>query len=294
MARDLFAADEHFRELVRFGSSFLGEDLEDICLNGPLERLILSRYVQPLLVAVSLGYMHGLRKRGVEADIVLGHSLGEITALAAAGVVSETDAVAMAARRGQLMDQAASRCDGAMLAVLFVPVDKVGQLLDDLDDPDRIVLANDNAPKQIVLSGDRRVLLQFAAVIEEEKLGKCREVVVSGPWHSHYIESARTGFEEWAGSISFAPPRIDIIFNALAKIETDPARIKELITWQLVRPVFWRQSMNELMTRAVTTVVEVGPGKLLTGLARANGFRKSNLYNVGSLDAVEEVAASLT
>ncbi|MBD3392398.1 MAG: acyltransferase domain-containing protein [Chitinivibrionales bacterium] len=254
-----------------------------------------ARYVQPLLVAVSLGYLRHLRNAGITPDVVVGHSLGEITALAASGVVSDREAVAIAAKRGELMDAAAQQCDGTMMAVLFISLDKVEQILAEMDAPDKIVLANDNAPDQIVVSGDNNLLDQFAHWISHEKLGKCRKLVVSGPWHSPFIRGARMQFEDWAEPITFRKPGVPLVMNATAKPEAHPTTIKHLVTWQLTAPVFWRECMETIKTMNADTLLEVGPGRVLSGLARVNGLKKDvSVFNVNNMRGVEQAVGALT
>jgi [acyl-carrier-protein] S-malonyltransferase len=294
MARDLFETDDYFRSLVDYGSELTGENLEKLCLEGPAERLVKAWYLQPLLASVSLGYLRHLQKRGVAADVMCGHSLGEITALAAAGILSDREVIAVATKRGELMDRAASKVNGGMMAVMFVAEERVEQILDELDAPDRIVLANDNGPHQAVVSGDGELLDRFAERVAEEPGGKCHRLVVSGPWHSPYIKHAREIYEEWAEPIRFRRPHTPVVFNATAKTEEHPTTMKHLVTWQLTSPVYFRDCLNRLKQLGVRTLVEVGPGRVLSGLARVNGFKKGHsLYNANSLRSVEQIVAAL-
>lgn len=295
MGKDLFQGDLHFRRLIELAQDMVHEDLEKICLHGPEKKLIFARYLQPLLTALSLGYRRLLAERGVAAEVVCGHSLGEITALAAAGVVSDEDAVKMATKRGMLMDEIASRVNGGMMAVLFVSLEKVEEIIKMFDLSRQVVLANDNAPDQIILSGDLDGLDKIASMVAENLLGKTKKIVVSGPWHSLYLRDARYLFEEWARDIVFSRPSTPIILNALAKTEEHPRTIKNLITWQLTAPVFWRESMNTLRDRGIDTLIEIGPGRILSGLARVNGFRKgTTVFNVNNLRGLDQAVHDLT
>lgn len=295
MAKDLFESDPYFRQLITFASDYTGEDLEKLCLYGPEKRLILASFLQPLLTSVSLGYFRYILKKGIKPDYVLGHSLGEITALAAAGVVDDTLSITIAAKRGELMDDAASKCSGTMMAVLFVPAEEVKKLLREMNEPDNITLANDNAVDQVVLSGSVAALNRFAQKVKETKIGKCRELLVSGPWHSHFLTSAREQFEQWVKDFTFNTPRIPLILNAVARPESDPAVIKNLITWQLTKPVYWRQCMEYLKTIPIDTILEIGPGRILTGLIRKNHFPKqTNVFSINSIDSIEQLGESLS
>jgi [acyl-carrier-protein] S-malonyltransferase len=294
MGQDLFKSDPYTRSLIELASSLVSEDLEKLCLRGPERQLIQARFLQPSLVAVCLGYLNRLKEKGIFPDFVLGHSLGEITSLCAAEIVDPESAVRIATKRGQLMDQVAANCKGGMLAVMFVPIDKIESIIDSFNASDKIVLANDNAPDQIVISGDMDYLDRFAEVIANERLGKCKKVQVVGPWHSPFLRDARYEFENWAESIKFNKPQVPIILNATAKAENHPSTIKHLITWQLTSPVFWRESMNLLNDSGVDTLFEIGPGRVLSGLSRVNGFKKDSVvYNINNLRGIDMAAEEI-
>jgi [acyl-carrier-protein] S-malonyltransferase len=272
MASDLFKSDALFRELVRRASERTGTDLERICLRGPDRELMRTKNLQPLLVCVSLGYLRHLRAGGVQPDVVLGHSLGEITALAASGSVTFEAAVDIAARRGELMDAAAARVKGGMVAVISTHREAICQLLDGLISDGRLVLANDNAPNQFVLSGELAALEKAAHFISQGKLGKCRRLPVAGPWHSPFMIDAQRELETWLCSIAFCAPRVPMLFNVSATVETSPQKIREWVARNLSAPVLWRSCMEQLRESKVTALYEIGPGRVLLGLARANGF----------------------
>lgn len=297
MGRDLFRDDKNFREMVEFASDFVSTDLEKICLKGPEKEFIKSANLQPLISAVSLGYMNKLNEAGINADIVMGHSLGEITSLGAAGILSPMDTIKVSAKRGMLMDEASSKCeDGTMMAVLFVSVEDIKKIIADIGEEENIALANDNAPTQIILSGERKKLKEIDRIIADKKIGgKCKPVFVSGPWHSNFINSGRIAFEEWAKDIKFKAPTTQMIFNATSTFETDPTKIKELVTWQLVKPVYWRQSVETLKEQDVTHILEVGPGRVLAGLLRINKYPKSTtVLPVNDLKGVATVIDKLS
>lgn len=296
MGKDLFKEDSSFRELIDIGSEFVSADLKKICLRGPDKELMKATYLQPLLSAISLGYTEHLRNNGVNADIVMGHSLGEITSLGAAGILDYETTIKISAKRGMLMDEAASRCDdGTMLAVLFVSMEEIKDIVEEMGETGNISIANDNAPTQIIISGEREKLKKFNDIINERKMGgKCKPVFVSGPWHSNFIDSGRVAFQEWVKPIKFNSPSIKMIFNATSNFESDPLKIKDLVTWQLVKPVYWRQSLELLRTENVTHILEVGPGRVLAGIIRINKFPKSvSVLPVNDLKGVSAVIDKL-
>jgi len=294
MGRDLLKGDSFTRDLLKRANDFCGEDLEHICLKGPDKKLVLARYLQPLLAVVSLGYWRRIVESGITPTVVMGHSLGEIIALAAAGILTPEESVIFAAKRGQLMDDIAAQCNGSMMVVVFVGLKKTREILVEMGAGDRLVLANDNAEDQLVLSGDKDALKEFSNIVHERLLGKTRDIYVSGPWHSPYLEGARVQFEQWVQSYTLKKPSTPLIFNALCDTEDDPKKITELITWQLTRPVYWRGSLQKLKDFGITHVLEIGPGRVLSGLLRLNGFKKGySIHNVNDLRGAEHAIAAL-
>jgi [acyl-carrier-protein] S-malonyltransferase len=306
MGQDLFKGDAGFRRLVSLASDVTHEDLEKLCLRGPERKLRKAQFLQPLLAAVSLGYLRHVREAGIAPRVVLGHSLGEITSLAASGVIRDDDAVAIAAKRGELMDEAASKCNGTMMAVLFMALDKVNELLAETNAffhassgapsgaPDRIVLANDNAPNQIVISGDTAALDEFSRRVAGQGLGKCKSILVSGPWHSPFMASAHDLFRAWVAAIRFSPPSTSLVLNGTARSESDPEVIRRLVTDQLVRPVQWRRSMDAVRDLRPDAILEIGPGRILSGLVRVNGFpKKTVVYNINNMAGLHRAVQEL-
>jgi [acyl-carrier-protein] S-malonyltransferase len=294
MAADLFRDDERFRTLAAHAEGLLGRDLRTLCLRGPEKLMARTDLLQPLLVAVSLGYHRRLTDRGVTPDLVAGHSLGEITALAAAGVVTDETAVTLAAWRGELMQAAAADLNGGMLAVVTDRREDFLNWLAAAAPAGEVVVANDNAPGQLVLSGPRPILGELAARIAREGLGRHRVLDVSGPWHGPWMAQARDHFGRRAGQVEFAYPRIPMLLNATGRPSVDPAEIREQVVASLTASVRWREAMARLREMEVAAVLEVGPGRVLSGLARQNGIPPSTaIFPVGSLRGVETAVASV-
>lgn len=287
MGADLFKSQAAFRALVQHASQCVGEDLEPICLRGPEKKLVRTRFLQPLLVAVSLGYHQQLVERHIRPALVLGHSLGEITALAAAGVVTPEEAVSIAAKRGELMEEAAAQVEGAMLAVELKDRTTLLAWLTEAISEGRVVLANDNAPTQLVLSGERPALVRCAEFITREKLGKCRFLPVSGPWHSPFMATAAARFHTWLGGFPLRQPCVPMIFNATALSATSTKEICSLVSQVLAQPVLWRECMDLVRERQPSVLFEVGPGRVLSGLARLNRLpEETRVISVNNLRGV--------
>lgn len=287
MGQDLFRQDDYFIALVAKASELVGEDLKKICLKGPEKKLAKAAFVQPLLVAVSLGYLRHVHQKEIPGNYVLGHSLGEITALAASGVIDDSTAIAIAAKRGQLMDEAAVTCDGGMMAVLSINAQEIQALINKLGFEEKIIIANFNAPNQTIVSGSRSSFDEFSAEIVKAG-GTCKKLNVAGPWHSHYLKSAYDQFKTWAEALEFMNPNIPLILNGTGQPESDPVKIKEFISASLIFPTYFTKCMAYCKSQNVDTFLEIGPGRVLSGLVRANGFMETTrIYKCNNLRGVE-------
>ena len=291
MGSDLFKADAWTRNLVRHASERLGEDLERLCLRGPEKRLIQSRFVQPLLVAVSLGYWRHLANAGVIPTAVAGHSLGEITALAAAGVISPEQA--MAVERGQCMDEAGQINPGGMAAV-FLTLHDVAQKIERFAMVNQVFIANDNAPDQVVVSASSEQLALFCKNMNAESPGLCKQLFVSGPWHSPLLNDAQQKFADWLVNQPFIKPDIVVIPNTTATPETEPERLRHASIEQLTGQVRWRETMQALKASNPDFMLEIGPRRVLSGLARLNGIgNEVAVYSLSTLEGVKRVLAEI-
>lgn len=293
MARDLFRKDPYFNSLIEEASQISQEDLKRLCLRGPEKKLIQARFLQPLIVAVSLGYLKQVKAKGIAADIVLGHSLGEITALASAGVIDDHQAISIAVRRGELMDQSAANCKGAMMAVLSLEYSKVAEIISKQKLGEKVFIANHNSPGQIVVSGDQDCLAVLADKITAAG-ARAKKLNVAGPWHTPYMQEAYKKFKDWSQDIVFKPPKITLILNASGKPESEPRKIKELISRQLSSPVYFKECLDYCKGKDIDAFLEIGPGRVLSGLVRANGFMQgARIYNVNNLRGLESAALDL-
>lgn len=291
MGAELFRDDAEFCGWVARASELTGADLKKICLRGPERSLVRTKYLQPLLVCVSLGLLRHLTRAGVEPQMVLGHSLGEISALAAAGIASFETAIDIAVKRGAAMDAAASG-GGGMLAVVFQEREPVLKLISETAIPG-IVVANDNSTGQLILSGDVQGLAQASELITERRLARCVRLPVAGAWHSPQMEPARREFEAWLESVELHAPRLPLLFNVTAQLETDPLEIRRLLGRNLVAPLQWRPIMETLKHNGPHSFFEVGPGRVLSGLVRANGFGDEHrIFNINNLRGIQKAVES--
>ena len=202
------------------------------------------------------------------------------------------EAVIVAAKRGALMEQSAAKVRGGMLAVSTTQRDRALALIAGMAGSLSVTLANDNAPNQFVLSGDLDALTEAARLLTAERLGRCQPLPVSGPWHSPFMTTARDEFRIWAKSLSFKRPQAPLILNATGRAETDPERIRHHVAETIAGPVQWRTAMESLAAMRPRQILEIGPGRVLAGLARANGMEgATEIFCVSDLRGVELVVA---
>jgi trans-AT polyketide synthase, acyltransferase and oxidoreductase domains len=256
MGADLFAA---YPEHCAQADEILGYPLHELCADDPDGRLRRTEFAQPAMFVVNA--LAALATRSAAPAYLAGHSLGELNALHAAGCFDFTAGVRLVQRRGQLMARAAG---GGMLAVLGLDLDALTRLLDGLGVTE-LDVANHNTAEQVVLSGPQDALSRVAARIRETGQGRCVPLNVSAAFHSRYMQEAAAQFGRFLDGVPLQPPRVPVIANVTGA--PYPATgLAELLVQQISSPVRWRDSMRYLAGQGVDDVVEVGPGRVLTGL----------------------------
>jgi [acyl-carrier-protein] S-malonyltransferase len=289
MGRDIAEAVPAARQVYRVGSEAAGLDLEHLCFEAPLDELVATDVQQPALVATSLAILAALRDRGLEPDVVVGHSVGEFAALASVGALETGEAIGLVRERGLAMAEAAKQRPGTMAAILGLEDEEVELLC-------RKILgvwpANYNCPGQIVVSGENGAVEECCA--EAESLGARRAIrlKVSGAFHSPLVARASDRLKPAIDRVRFSEPIAPFMSTVTAKIE--PAqRLAGLLVDQLTAPVRFTQAARELMRSGVTTFVEVGPGNVLSGLVKRidRGVKTISVNNLASLEKVEESLA---
>jgi [acyl-carrier-protein] S-malonyltransferase len=289
MGRDVAEAVPAAREVFRIGSEASGLDLEHLCFEAPFDELVETEVQQPALVTTSLAILAALRERGIEPDVVVGHSVGEFAALASVGALGTGEAIGLVRERGLAMAEAARLRPGTMAAILGLEDDEVERLC-------RRILgvwpANYNCPGQIVVSGENEAVEECCA--EAESLGARRAIrlKVSGAFHSPLVAKAVDRLKPAIDRVRFSEPIAPFMSTVTATIE--PAqRLAGLLVDQLTAPVRFTQAARVLMREGVTTFVEVGPGNVLSGLVKRidRGAKAISVNNLESLERVEESLA---
>ncbi|MAZ47226.1 MAG: [acyl-carrier-protein] S-malonyltransferase [Halobacteriovoraceae bacterium] len=276
------AKDEN---LLQVADKVLGFSLSDICENGPEEKLKLTEYTQPAIVTHSVALFQKLKtildQKNIQIDRVLGHSVGEFSALVASGALSFEDAVKAVNLRGKYMQEAVPAGKGAMYAILRVPGEMVAQACEAVSTgEEQVMCANFNDPTQVVISGHAGACEKAVTWLKKNYEGKqmAKELPVSAPFHSSLMKPAEEKLAAHLDTITIAENRIPYIANIDAQeYRTDGANIKRNLVKQVCGSVLWTQSMQSLPDN--TICIEVGPGKVLTGLNKRinNTFKTYNL-----------------
>lgn len=274
----------------------LSQPLSNLMWEGPEDQLTLTENAQPALMAVSLAAIRTLEaekgfslKQGV--SFVAGHSLGEYSALAAAGSLSLADTARLLKTRGRAMQAAVPVGKGAMAALLGAELPQAQELAKAASEGEVCAAANDNAPGQVVISGTRTAIERAVALAP--KFGARRAVLlpVSAPFHCALMQPAADAMSDALSQVTISAPAVPLVANVLASAISDPEAIRARLVDQVTGMVRWRESMLYLRAQGVTTVYEVGAGRVLTGLARR--FEGFEARSIGTPEELEAAAASL-
>ena len=274
MGQDLAAAYPVAQRTLEEADDILGFKLSELCFLGPENALTATENAQPALLAVSIAYLRVLADAVPLAErdgavFVAGHSLGEYTALVAAGSLEFADALRLVQTRGRLMQDAGTAVPGQMTAVLGLDAVAVAEICAAISaDGDVVQIANDNCPGQLVISGDQAGIARAVAALTDAGARKVVPLAVSIAAHSPLMAPAATGLEAAIVASSIAPPVLPVIGNLLARPLTTPAEIREELTAQLTGQVRWTDSMRYRLAHGVTQFIEIGPGDVLTSLMK--------------------------
>jgi [acyl-carrier-protein] S-malonyltransferase len=285
MGKDLFDSSSKVRDLYAVASKEIGDDLARVSFEGPTEVLKQTRFTQPAILVHSLSVLTILGNDLPEFDYVAGHSLGEYGALAVSGALSFGDAIKAVVKRAYFMEQACSIQDSSMAAILGLSADRVTEICEISAGNGIVVPANFNGSAQTVVSGEPGAVKEVVALAQNAGAKRAIMLDVGGAFHSPIMESAGIGMSEYLKNTKINPPTCPVIANVSATAETDPDRIRRLLVEQITAPVRWTETMQWLSSHEVTTVTEIGPGKVLTGMAR----REMQLRNVFNLDKLTDI-----
>ncbi|RJQ39112.1 MAG: [acyl-carrier-protein] S-malonyltransferase [Dehalococcoidia bacterium] len=264
MGRDLYQQSPAAKAVFDEADAVLGFSLSRLCFEGPEEELRQTMNVQPAIVVMSLACLVSARDKLPVPAFVVGHSLGEYTALAAAGVIGFADAIRLARERGRLMHEAGLQSPGAMVAVLGMDEDKLAPICA----ASGVQIANINCPGQLVISGSREGIARASDLAKSAGAKRLVPLAVSGAFHTELMRPAAGGLAQFLDGLVFAEPEVPIVANTTAEPVDSGAALKSELKEQLCRCVRWQRSVEYMVDDGVTTFIEIGPGKVLSGLIK--------------------------
>lgn len=291
MGRDLYDNFPAARNVFKVADQALGFPLSRLIFEGPDEELALTYNTQPALLTVSVAAWRVLEQHGVRPDVVAGHSLGEYSALVAAGALQFADAVRLVRDRGRFMNDAVPAGTGGMGAILGLDAAVVENLCAQVDDG-VVEPATYNCPGQVVVAGHMPAVEKCLALAQEAGARRVQLLNVSGPFHCSLLQPAGQRLAEALEGVVIRDPRIPVVANVDAEPVTSAAAVKQALIEQVSRPVLWEQTVRRLAADGVTLMVEVGEGRTLCGLAKRID-RDIECLACGDKSGVEQLLARL-
>lgn len=268
MGRELAAMYPVAQETFDEADAALGYKLSQVCWEGPEDKLRLTEITQPAILTASVAAFRVLQEKGIAPDFVAGHSLGEYAAQVAAGTLEFADAVRTVRDRGRYMQQAVPEGQGAMAAILFLSLEEVQNACQEAAQGQVCEPANINSPSQIVISGDHAAVERAVVVAKRRGARKAVMLPVSAPFHCALMRPAQERLAADLGRLTFYQPELPVVSNVDAAIVNTPQAARAALIRQVTGAVLWEKSMRALLAQRVAAFVEVGPGKVLSGLMR--------------------------
>lgn len=269
MGKELYEQVPAAKRLFDEADETLETKLSSLIFEGDAEELTLTYNAQPALLTTSIAVLEKFKESGITPDFTAGHSLGEYSALVAAGALSFKDAVYTVRKRGEFMNEAVPAGEGAMAAILGMDAEALKQVTDKVTEEGNLVqLANLNCPGQIVISGTAKGVELASELAKENGAKRAIPLEVSGPFHSELMKPAAEKLKEVLDACDIKDADVPVISNVSADVMTEKADIKEKLIEQLYSPVRFEESINKLIAEGVTTFIEIGPGKVLSGLVK--------------------------
>jgi len=280
------------KEIFEKADIALGMNLARLCFEGPEEELRLTRNTQPAILATSIAALGSLEARGAKADFVAGHSLGEYTALVAAGALKFEDALRVVRRRGEFMQEAVPAGEGAMAALLGCDIETVRAVCVEASETGVCAPANINSSSQTVIAGHRAAVERAVELAKQKGAKRAVMLSVSAPFHCDLMKPAAERLAPVLAEIEFADLNAPLVTNVDAAIITKGDDARDALTRQVASPVRWSESVKRLLDEGVTRFIELGPGKVLSGLVRQMS-REVEVLNVEDADSLDRTAGAM-
>jgi [acyl-carrier-protein] S-malonyltransferase len=291
MCRELWENFDEAKKVYEEASAALGYDVADLSFNGPQEELNRTFRTQPCILTASIAANSVLASKGVEPYVVAGHSLGEYSALVAAGVLPLSEAVKLTEKRGMFMQEAVPEGKGLMAAIIGLDRNKVDDICVSVD-AGYVSSANYNCPGQVVIAGDKAAVEEAMKLAKSAGAKRALPLAVSAPSHCTLMVGASDRLGELLNTIEFNAPSVPIVNNADAMFLTNPERIKYSLIAQLNSPLLWEDSIRNIVEKGIDTFVEVGPGKVLSGLIRRIE-PSATVLNVEDMESLNKTLGAL-
>src|SRR5208283_2582757 len=292
MGRELADNYPVARQTFEEADEALGYKLSQVCFEGPEEKLKLTEITQPAILTASIAAWRVLREKGLQADFVAGHSLGEYSAHVAAGTLTFADAVRTVRNRGKYMQEAVPVGVGAMAAILGMPLDKVTEIAKDAAQGEVCQAANINSPEQIVISGNAGAVERAIKLATERGAKKAVSLPVSAPFHCALMQPAQDRLALDLGALSFQNPSCPVVCNVDAAVVDSGEASRDALIRQVTGAVRWEPSVRLLIGQGASLFIEVGPGKVLWGLMRQIDRTKTCL-TVGDEASLQKTLAAV-
>ena len=291
---------DFYREFPLFAQVFdhapVDFDLKELCFSGPEEKLSQTRYTQPCMVAFAVGVTDLLYQEGIRPQLAAGLSLGEYSALYAAGVFSRGTVISTVALRGKAMEEAAAGLDCGMTAVLGLDREKLQNACDGASELGVVQICNYNCPGQLVIGGEKAAVDRAGEIAKELGAKRCMPLKVSGPFHTRLMKPAGDALAKHFNTISFGPMAFPVYFNCKGGPMEDGDTIPALLERQVQSSVYWEDTIRRMEAEGVDTVVEIGPGKALSGFFKktAPGIRTCHIDTAADFHSVVSALKGVT
>jgi [acyl-carrier-protein] S-malonyltransferase len=291
MGADLLDAEgDLLTDYLRQAEAASGQPIRKIMLEGPMEALTRTEVAQPALFCVSLAVTDAARARGLQPDLVAGHSLGEYTAAAAAGAISVEDGIELVSLRGRLMGEIGDERPGAMAAVIGLDADTLGGLCEQASEAGMVTLANINSPTQIVVSGEEDGVVKLMELAEAAGASRVVKLQVAAAFHSELMKPVQEQMAEAVRDVAWSNPRVPVASNSRGAIVEDAESLQAALVEQIASPVRWVECVQALVGAGATTFLESGPGRVLAGLVRQI-HPDADVFSADSPARLDEFAA---
>lgn len=286
MGKDLYNDFPICRKIFDFANELLEIDLKKICFDGPEESLRQTENTQPALFVHSLAIFEVVKEHYNNIECAAGHSLGEYSALTASSVFNFVDGLKIVRLRGKLMQESGKQNPGTMAAIIGLPIEKIMEICYNLKDTGVVQPANFNSPGQIVISGDVNAVRKAIELAKQNGAKLAKELVVSGAFHSPLMNYAYENIAIELEKLKMFEPKFPVYSNVTGDKFQSLDQIRTLLIEQIIRPVRWQQIIEKMIENGITTFIEIGAGKVLTGLIKRIN-PNVNVFNIGTSDELK-------